>query len=153
MEIVKKRFSELTLEELYSILKVRAEVFVVGQNIIYQDMDGIDFSSTHLFIRENEQICSYLRIIDSGVKYKEMSIGRVLTIESQRGKGYARKLMELAIEDAEKRSQPVRIEAQAYLTDFYRSLGFKQVSDVFILEDIPHVEMILDESSSVADSE
>lgn len=143
MEIICKRFNELSLDELYLILRARAEVFVVEQNIVYQDMDGIDFSSTHLYIKEGNRICSYLRIIDANVKYPEVSIGRVLTLKPYRGWGYARKLMETAIDKAKQYSLPVKIEAQAYLKDFYLSLGFKQVSDEFILEDIPHIEMIL----------
>ena len=144
MEIICKRFDELTLYELYSILQARSEVFVNEQNIVYQDMDEIDFSSTHLFISEAGMVCSYLRIIDAGVKYPEFSIGRVLTLKEYRGKGYSRKLMELAIAKIKERSMPIKIEAQAYLKDFYLSLGFKQISDEFILEGIPHIEMLLE---------
>ena len=143
MEVVSKRFEELTLDELYAILRARAEVFVVEQNIIYLDMDGIDFRSTHLFVKESDMICSYLRIIDPDVKYPEMSIGRVLTLSAFRGRGYARRLMEIAIAEARAQGLPVRIEAQAYLKDFYLSLGFRAVSEEFILEDIPHIEMLL----------
>lgn len=144
MEIICKRFNELTLKELYGILQARSEVFVCEQNIIYQDMDEIDFSSTHLFIKEDGKICSYLRIIDEKVKYPELSVGRVLTLKPYRGRGYSRKLMELAIKMASQLSLPVKIEAQAYLKEFYLSLGFKQISDEFILEEIPHIEMLLE---------
>lgn len=143
MEIIRKRFEELTVSELYSILKARSEVFVTEQNIIYQDMDDIDFRSTHLFIVENDVICSYLRIIDAGVKYPEISIGRVLTLKPYRGRGFSRKLMDKAIEIGKEQSLPIKIEAQAYLKDFYLSLGFRQISEEFILEGIPHIEMIL----------
>lgn len=143
MDIIGKRFEQLSLEELYSILHARAEVFVTEQNIVYQDMDGIDFSSTHLFIKDGGRICAYLRIIDPGVKYAEVSIGRVLTMKPWRRRGLSRKLMLEAIKIASRHGLPIKIEAQAYLKDFYASLGFRAVSDVFILEDIPHIEMVL----------
>lgn len=144
MEIISKRFNELSLNELYSILQARAEVFVTEQNIVYQDLDEIDFESTHLFIKEDGRVISYLRIIDAGVKYPEMSIGRVLTVKQYRGRGYARRLMEHALQTVRKAALPVKIEAQAYLTEFYLSLGFRSVSDIFILEGIPHIEMTLE---------
>lgn len=143
MKIVCKSFGELTLCELYSILQARSEVFVNEQNIVYQDMDDIDFVSTHLFMSDGDTICSYLRIIPEKIKYSEASIGRVLTIEPYRRHGYSRKLMETAIKMIQRKSRPIKIEAQAYLTDFYKSLGFKQISAEFILEGIPHIEMIL----------
>lgn len=147
MKIECKRFDELTINELYAILQARSEVFVTEQNIVYQDMDGIDFSSTHLFIKKNDKVISYLRIIDPGVKYPEVSIGRVLTLMPFRANGYARLLMERAIEMVQKECLPIKIEAQAYLRDFYLSLGFKQISDEYILEGIPHIEMLLPASS------
>lgn len=149
MEIVCKRFDELTNGELYSILKARSEVFALEQNIPYQDMDDLDFCSSHIFATEGDTLCSYLRIIDAGVKYPEISIGRLLTLPQFRGRGLSRRLMKIAIEMAANLGIPVRIEAQAYLKDFYLSLGFRQISDEFILEGLPHVEMILDESSAI----
>lgn len=143
MELVCKRFEELTLNELYDILKARSEVFVNEQNIVYQDMDGIDFSSYHLFFKEDGKICAYLRIIDPGVKYLEASIGRVLTLKPYRNKGISRRLMLEAIKIAASGAKPIKIEAQAYLKDFYLSLGFRIISDTFILEGIPHIEMLL----------
>lgn len=143
MEIISKRFEELTVSELYMILQARSEVFVNEQEIIYQDMDGLDLHSTHLFITENGKLCSYLRIIDEGAKYPEISIGRVLTLKPYRHRGLSRKLMETAIESVRERGRPVKIEAQSYLKNFYENLGFKALSDEFILEGIPHIEMIL----------
>lgn len=146
MEVSIKRFEQLTLEELYGILHCRQEVFVVEQNIIYQDLDYIDQQSTHLFIKQDAKIISYLRIIDPGVKYKEASIGRVLTMPGFRNLGLSRKLMELAIKEVRNKGEmPVKIEAQEYLVKFYESLGFKSLSDPFILEGISHVSMILPE--------
>ncbi|MDE6266832.1 MAG: GNAT family N-acetyltransferase [Muribaculaceae bacterium] len=142
MKITEKRFEELTTDELYEILRCRAEVFVMGQNCIYQDMDGIDKHSTHLYIEENGRIKSYLRIIDPGIKFPPASIGRVLTLKEYRGNGLARRLMSEAIRIAHRKAPVIEIEAQAYLLEFYRSLGFRQTSDVFMLENIPHVTMV-----------
>ena len=138
-----KRFPQLSLDELYEILKARSEVFVNEQQIIYQDMDDIDFKSSHMWISCRGRLCSYLRLIEPGVKYPEMSIGRVLTLKPFRHNGFSRILVTEAIAEARRRNSPVRLEAQAYLRDFYLSLGFRPVSDEFILEGIPHVEMIL----------
>lgn len=142
MEIIVKRYDELTRDELYEILRSRAEVFSVEQAIIYVDMDGMDKDSIHLFIMEEGRIQSYLRIIKPGVKYPNASIGRVLTLLPSRRKGYATMLMRKALDIALKLSLSVEIEAQAYLTDYYKRLGFIAVSDEFILEGIPHVSMI-----------
>lgn len=144
MDIIIKRFGDLTLEELYGILHCRQEVFVVEQNIIYQDLDYIDQNSTHVFIKEGGKIASYLRIIDRGIKYPETSIGRVLTMPEFRHKGLSRKLMEIAILEVKTHNRmPIKIEAQEYLVEFYESLGFKPISASFILEGIPHVSMLL----------
>ena len=143
MEIISKRFEGLTVNELYMVLQARSEVFVNEQEIIYQNMDGLDLRSTHLFITENGKLCSYLRIIDEGMKYPEISIGRVLTLKPYRHQGLSRKLMETAIESVRERGLPIKIEAQSYLKNFYENLGFKAISDEFILEGIPHIEMIL----------
>ena len=146
MELVIKRFEDLTLEELYGIIHCREEVFVVEQNIIYQDLDYLDQNSTHVFVKVNGTVVSYLRIIDPGIKFKETSIGRVLTMKGFRHKGLSRDLMEVAIKEVRARNQmPVKIEAQEYLVKFYESLGFESKSEPFILEGIPHVTMLLKE--------
>ena len=144
METVIKDFKELTLDELYEILHSRQEVFVVEQKIIYQDLDYLDFNSTHIFIKKEGRVVAYLRIIPPGIKYKETSIGRVLTIPEYRHQGLSRKLMQLAITIVRDRNEmPIKIEAQEYLVEFYKSLGFFPISDPFILEGIPHVSMLL----------
>ena len=93
-----KRFEELTTTELYEILRVRAEVFVVEQTCIYQDLDEKDKRAYHLYCEENGKVKAYLRILDKGVSYPEMSIGRVLTTENNRRKGLAREMMEKVID-------------------------------------------------------
>lgn len=138
-----KRFDELSSAELYEILRCRAEVFSVEQGIVYQDLDGIDQHSTHLFYIDNGRIASYLRVIDPGIKCTAASIGRVLTTKKYRRNGLARALMSKGIATARNLSPKIEIEAQAYLKDFYTSLGFRAVSDEFILEGIPHISMVL----------
>ena len=142
MEILTKRFQQLSLDELYLILNSRQEVFTVEQNIVYQDLDYLDQSSTHMFIKDGENMVAYLRIIDAGAKFKETSIGRVLTTKPYRSKGFGRKIMQAALQYLKDRNgYPIKIDAQEYLVGFYESLGFKQISEPFILEGISHVEM------------
>lgn len=145
MDVVIKRFNDLTLEELYSILRCRQEVFVVEQDSVYQDLDFYDQNSTHFFYWENGKVLSYLRVIDKGVKYDFSSIGRVLTLPQNRCRGLSRKLITLAIDYIRARGQmPIKIEAQKYLTEYYSSFGFKTTSDPYILDGLYHVDMILD---------
>ena len=144
MKIQIKRFEELTTAELYEILRCRAEVFIVEQNCVYQDLDNEDSRSTHVYIENNGKILAYLRVIDPGVKYPAASIGRVLTMKEARGKGLARPLMEEAIKLAKEKSPVVEIEAQAYLREFYKSLGFTATSEEFMLEGRLHLSMKLE---------
>ncbi|MBU3144310.1 GNAT family N-acetyltransferase [Clostridium sp. CF012] len=139
-----KKFNELTGEEMYDILKIRNEVFVVEQKCIYQDCDGKDKESYHLYATENGEIIVYLRILEKGVAYSEISIGRVLTNVNYRRSGLAKQMMQKAIEFIENHlnENTIKISAQEYLLDFYSSLGFVQVSNVYLEDDIPHVEMI-----------
>ena len=139
-----KRFEELTTTELYEILRVRAEVFVVEQTCIYQDLDGKDKRSYHFFVEESGKVIDYLRILDKGVSYPEISIGRVLVTETNRRKGLARELMQKAIRyvEAELGETKIRISGQLYLQSFYESLGFQTVSEVYLEDEIPHVEML-----------
>ncbi|NHI73133.1 GNAT family N-acetyltransferase [Lactococcus garvieae] len=147
MEWKIKNFEELTRSELYKILQVRSEVFVVEQECAYQDVDGKDQKSLHLWLEDSEgAIQSYCRILPAGLSYPEASIGRVLVKESQRGKGTARNMMQQALEFLAQawREPVVRIEAQYYLREFYASFGFKEDSEPFLEDGIKHVEMILD---------
>lgn len=145
-----KRFSELTVDELYEILRDRSQVFVVEQGCAYQDLDGKDERSIHIFIREENQlkednrILAYLRVIIPEVGRDTVSIGRVLTIKEARRHGLARKLMQKGIEVAKSLAPTIEIEAQAYLKEFYESLGFIACSDVFQYEGRPHISMVLD---------
>lgn len=139
-----KKFNELTTYELYEILRVRNEVFVVEQKCAYQDCDDKDKNSYHLFCIDNGNIVSYLRILEKGISYEEISIGRVLVVNNYRGKNLAKESMTKAINFIETHliETSIRISAQAYLINFYKSLGFKEVSEVYLEDDIPHIEML-----------
>ena len=139
-----KKFSELSSYEIYEMLKSRSEVFVVEQNCPFQDCDDKDKNSYHLFLEENESIVAYLRILPKGLSFDEISIGRVLVKKEHRNKGLAREMMLNAISfiENELNENSIRISAQSYLLDFYKSLGFKVVSDLYYEDNIPHVEMV-----------
>lgn len=136
-----KRFDELRLEELYEILRCRAEVFIVEQDIPYQDIDDVDKCSTHVFILEGGGLIAYLRVIDPGVRSEVSSIGRVMVMKPFRGNGIARRLMLKGMEIALGLSKEIEIAAQPYLRDFYLSLGFVKTSDIFIYGNRPHIRM------------
>jgi len=144
MDLVVKRFEELTLNELYEILKARAEVFVVEQNCPYQDLDEKDKRAYHVYLKDESGIQAYLRVVDKGVSFEEVSIGRVLTVK--RGFGLGKELMLAGIKVAKEklRADKIRIGAQSYAKGFYEEVGFKQVSDEFMLDGIPHIEMLLE---------
>lgn len=139
-----KKFSELTTYELYDILKLRSEVFVVEQNCVYQDIDSNDKLSYHLFLEDEEEIMAYLRILPKGVSYPETSIGRVLTKAEHRKRGLSREMMNRAISFIVNtlEEKEIRISAQSYLLGFYNSLGFEPVSDIYLEDGIEHIEML-----------
>jgi len=137
----KKSFQELTTDELYELLRVRSEVFVVEQNCVYQDLDYDDQRSIHLWLTEGDKFVALARICPAGTHMKEISIGRVITTE--RGKGYGKQIMLAAIDAAIEHFDAtlIDIEAQEYAKGFYEGVGFKQSSDVFMLDGIPHIKM------------
>ena len=141
LKLHKKTFGELTLDELYELLRVRSEVFVVEQNCVYQDMDGDDKQSIHLWLTKGDKIVALARVCPAGVHLNEISIGRVITTE--RGKGYGEQIMRAAIATAVEHfgATLIEIEAQEYAQGFYEKVGFRRVSDLFILDNIPHVRM------------
>jgi ElaA protein len=144
MDLVIKRFEELTVEELYEILKARAEVFIVEQNCAYQDIDGKDKHAYHVFLKDDTGILAYLRVIEKGISFEEVSIGRVLTIK--RGCGLGKILMLEGIKIAKEKlnADKIRIGAQCYAKAFYEKVGFRQVSDEFLEDGIPHIQMLLE---------
>ena len=140
-----KKFDELSAAELYAILQLRNEVFVVEQNCPYQDADGKDPKSWHLAGWDEENLVAYTRIIPPGISYKEASIGRVVTSPRYRGTGAGRELMIQSISRTLSQFQctEIKIGAQLYLTKFYQSLGFIQTSEEYLEDGIPHIEMVL----------
>lgn len=141
-----KIMNELTSSELYTILKLRSEVFVVEQNCVYLDIDGKDMDAYHLCgWLNNELLVAYARLLAPGVSYTEASIGRVVTHPLHRQDGYGKKLMYKAIENTLTifNTAAIKIGAQQYLLKFYSSLGFIVSSDPYIEDGIPHVEMLL----------
>ncbi len=144
IECVLKFFDDLTLRELYEILRLRAEVFVVEQNCSGQDLDGKDYESYHLFISNDSEIIGALRILKQNVAYPEMAIGRLIVDKRYRKRGLSRKMMEHAMDfilnDLGKNA--IRLSGQAYLCDFYRSLGFRRVSDRYLEDGIWHYEFL-----------
>lgn len=147
MELMIKKFCELTVEQLYEILKLRSAVFVIEQNCVYQDMDDKDLNAYHVFLKNEDGIQAYLRVLDRGVSYKEVSIGRVLT--KRRGIGAGKQLMIAGIEVAQKyfRAKKIRISAQQYAKGFYETVGFRQVSEPYLEDGIPHIQMLFDINS------
>lgn len=137
-------FSELNKDVLYDLLVLRSRVFVVEQNCPYQDVDGKDSDAYHVTAYDNDQLIAYCRILKAGVSYDEISIGRVLVEAAYRKDGYGKILMEKAIRfvSEELKATAIRISAQAYLKNFYEGLGFKQVSEIYLEDDIPHLEML-----------
>ncbi|MBO4674226.1 MAG: WbuC family cupin fold metalloprotein [Bacteroidaceae bacterium] len=138
-----KTFHELAVDELYELLRVRSEVFVVEQNCVYQDMDNDDQKSIHLWLTMDGKVVALARVCPAGTHMQEISIGRVLTTE--RGKGYGKQIMLYAIEVAKEHfgAKQIDLEAQEYAKGFYESVGFKQSSDTFMLDGIPHIRMTL----------
>lgn len=142
---VYKKFEELTAAELYNILQLRNEVFVVEQNCVYQDADGKDHLSMHLCGWDGSKLVAYTRIIPPGISYTDASIGRVVTSPAYRRTGAGRLLMQESIQLCLTgfNVTGIRIGAQVYLSDFYQSLGFKPVGSQYLEDGIPHIEMIL----------
>ena len=139
-------FSELTAAQLYAVLTVRSEVFVVEQNCVYLDMDGADPQCMHLIAwTDDKQIAAYLRLVPPGLKFTEASIGRVITSQIARGQGIGKQLIAKGLAQIQTSypGQAVRIGAQQYLEKFYQSFGFNTCSEMYLEDDIAHVEMLL----------
>jgi ElaA protein len=143
------RFDQLSREQLYELLRLRSEVFVVEQNCVFQDMDGLDDQAMHLLgtrLWEGgaPQLVAYVRCFPAGVTFAEASIGRVVTRLSARGGGLGHALMAEAVRALQQQwgAQPIRIGAQAHLQDFYRRQGFADVGRPYVEDGITHLEML-----------
>ena len=139
MQLRIKTFEELTNRQLYEIVRVRTEIFLLEQNIVCQDFDGVDYDSLHCFLEEDGQVYAYLRAYraDNG----EIKLGRVLT--RTHGEGLGRTLMEGAMPAVcrQFQTQTITLHAQTHAQGFYEKMGFVACSNVFLEEGIPHVEM------------
>jgi ElaA protein len=144
IEWVVKAFDALDVHELYAILRLRNEVFVVEQNCPYQDADNKDQASFHLCGWGNGQLLAYVRLLPPGLSYTEASIGRVVTAPAARGCGAGRQLMIVAIHELEKLygKVPIQIGAQLYLKNFYQSLGFFPCGEMYLEDGIEHIHML-----------
>ena len=134
-----RSFDELSARELYAITQLRERVFVVEQACVYLDADGADLVSRHLWAEAGGELHAYLRLVPAGVKFPEVSIGRVIVAPAARGTGLGKELMERGIAAAN--GAPIRIGAQAHLEKFYGELGFVRASELYDEDGIPHVEM------------
>lgn len=140
-----KHFSELTTEELYQILRLRSEVFVVEQNCVFLDLDNKDAACHHVMGRRENQLLGYSRIMPPGISYAESSIGRIVSSPTARGLGVGRELLPYSIAALYRLhgKRDIRIGAQCYLKEFYESYGFVQTGEIYPEDGIDHVEMLL----------
>jgi ElaA protein len=146
-----KKFDDLSPRQVYAILQLRNEVFVVEQNCVFQDADDKDQNSYHLMGFDNNKLVAYTRLVPAGEIYELPSIGRVVTSPSARGTGAGRELMRESIAAVENLFgiQPIKIGAQLYLRKFYESFGFQQASDVYLEDGIEHIYMIRQYTKSI----
>ena len=141
MERIVRHFDELTTRELFDLYKLRVSVFVVEQNCPYQEVDDADRVSYHVWLRDEDGIAAYLRVIPAGVSFEDVSIGRVIAVRRRCGLGT--RIVEEGIRVAREklRAQRITIEAQTYARALYEKLGFRQTSAEFLEDGIPHIRM------------
>lgn len=146
-----KSFEELSNQELYDLLQLRSAVFVVEQDCVYQDLDGLDQPSMHLLGYHQQQLVATARILPPKLKYRDAAaIGRVVTAPSVRNKGIGKTLMQKAIAEVRRLfpNVDIKISAQCYLDKFYRELGFKVISAIYLEDGIDHQEMLLERNNT-----
>jgi ElaA protein len=139
------RLGELSAVQLYAMLEARIAIFVVEQNCAYQDLDGLDLDAEHLIGWSGREVAGYLRVLAPGTRFEDPSIGRIITTQRFRGTGLGRDIVAKGIERTRLRypGRMIRISAQSYLEKFYGSFGFRTVSEPYMEDNIPHVEMLL----------
>ncbi|WNH14031.1 GNAT family N-acetyltransferase [Thalassobellus suaedae] len=144
LKIEVKTFSELTKLELYNLLQLRSEVFVVEQDCVYQDIDGKDIKAIHVLGFKNEKIIAYTRIFKPGDYFEYASIGRVVVAKNDRAFKYGYDIMKASVQAIENhfKVKKIKISAQAYLKSFYNNCGFKEIGEEYLEDDIPHIAMI-----------
>lgn len=141
-----KYFNELSINELYELLRLRSEVFVVEQDCVYQDIDSKDQKAVHVLGYDNNKLVAYTRLFKPGDYFNESSIGRVVVREEARGSGAGYEIMNASITFINKvlKMLEIRISAQTYLKKFYNNLGFKEVGEEYLEDGIPHINMVRD---------
>ena len=144
MTWILKSFDDLTPKELYQILQLRNEVFIVEQNCPYQDLDNKDLKAFHLMGLQNHQLLAYSRLLAPGISYSESSIGRVVSSPAARKTGMGKQLMTESIHQIQNlfHTDSIRIGAQLYLKKFYESFGFQQEGEPYLEDQIPHIIML-----------
>lgn len=144
MEISIKKFEELTIDELYDILQLRSEVFVVEQDCVYQDIDGKDRKALHVIGRLNNQIIAYTRCFAPGYYFNEAAIGRVVVSKEYRNHDFGHEIMKASLAAIKEHYQTseIKLSAQTYLVRFYESHGFQTQGEGYLEDGIPHVGMV-----------
>jgi ElaA protein len=139
-----KSFQELDVNELYELLRLRSEVFVLEQNCVFLDQDNKDQQCSHVLVYADGKLAAYSRLVPAGLSYQEISIGRVVTSPDFRGKGLGMKVMEIAIKGCSALfgAEDIRIGAQTYALPFYEALGFVSDGEVYDEDGIEHIEMV-----------
>jgi len=139
-----KHFNDLSNQELYDLLRLRAEIFVVEQTCIYNDLDGLDKDAVHLIIKKDDEIVACSRLLQPGTRFPDFSIGRVVVRKNLRGTGLGIKMMEEAKNFMLKewKAETIKVSAQKYLQKFYDDLGFSAVTKEYLEDGIPHVGMV-----------
>ena len=140
-----KTFDDLSNTEIYQILRLRSEVFVVEQECIYQDIDNKDKKAVHIFLKEKNEIIAYSRVFKEKEYFENPSIGRVVVANKRRMYGVGKKIMKISIDHIKKniKAKSIEISAQKYLKKFYSNLGFVQEGEEYLEDNIPHLRMFL----------
>lgn len=138
-----RKTNELSAEELIQIYIERVKVFIVEQNCAYQEADEADFDARHVIVKDGDQIVAYARILEDD---QNIQIGRVVVVKEYRGRGLGTQMMEFILESID-HSKPIRLSAQTYIKHMYESVGFKVISDEYLEDGIPHVDMQLAKTS------
>ena len=146
MKLYRKRFAELTTDELYRLLQLRVSVFVVEQNCPYMELDGLDQDAIHVWLEDAGEILAYLRVMDRGVESDYVSIGRVIAVKRRCGLGS--RILAEGVRAAREcfQADTIYLEAQVYAKGLYEKQGFRRISEEFLLDGIPHIKMLLDDS-------
>jgi ElaA protein len=141
-----KYFNELNTQELYDLLQLRSEVFVVEQNCVYQDIDGKDKKALHVLGYKNKNLVAYTRVFKAGDYFKQASIGRVVVLQNERQHKYGYDIMEASIKAIQDyfNTKTIKLSAQTYLKTFYNNCGFTEQGEEYLEDGIPHIEMIKD---------